>query len=68
MSFDPTPTQRLTMQVATVVRMKCNVGYMLKLDSAAEDMQTPEGRKNGYRTLSELHQSMKEEDGFPANV
>jgi hypothetical protein len=67
MEFPMTPTQRLTLTVATRLRMRCQPAHFLQLDSVVECLDDESARHIGKQRLADLYQRMKVDDGTPAN-
>ena len=68
MSFERSPTQALTEDVAQKIRMRCNPGYYLQLDSVIEHLDSESERGEARKILTNLYHKMKAEDGIDANI
>lgn len=68
MSYEPTSTQLLTLDVARKIRMRCNPSYLLQLDRVVELMDDEASQKQGKLELADLYQRMRAEDGNERNI
>lgn len=67
MEFPMTPTQELTLAVATRLRMRCQPAHYLQLDSIVECLDDAQARTVGKARLADLYQKIKAEDGNHGN-